>query len=113
MAAGTFYQTFGFTPRALTVSQVTTGGTAVVIVAGPTNGGYVTNPPNAIAQGIATAENLYLDMVGTPGGTDTSGNGTTSILTPGGSFNIPSLAPGVQVQVNATTDGHKFTGEVW
>lgn len=103
----------GYTPKSATASTITTGGTAITAITGPITGGYVTNPPNLASQGIAAAENAYLDMVGTPGSTDSAGNGTTTILTPGQTFSLPSLATGVTVKLNAATTGHKFTIEVW
>ena len=111
--AGNWWQAYAFTPRALDISEITTGGTAVVVLTGPCNGGYITNPPNAASQGIVTAESVYVDMVGVPGDADADGNGTTTILAPGQNFTIPSLAPGITVQVNAATTGHKLSGEIW
>lgn len=101
------------TPAAATASQIATGGTAVTVITGPINGGFITNPINSAAQGIADAENLYIDMVGTPGSTDAAANGTTSLLMPGQGFELPALAAGVTVKANAATDGHKFTVNVW
>ena len=103
----------GITPRAGLVSQITTGQTAVTVVTGPINGGFIGNPPNAASQGIAGAENIYVDFVGTPGYTDAAANGTTSLIPPGGSVTLLSLATGVSVRVNAATSGHKFTVNVW
>jgi|SRR6185312_4360267 len=108
-----YWQTYNLLPRALALSVVATGGTAVVAITGPISGGYIANPPNAASQGIGAAENLYVDMVGTPGSTDATGNGTTSVLGNGASFTLPALAAGVTVKVNAATSGHKFTGTVW
>jgi hypothetical protein len=100
-------------PYALVNSQVTTGGTSVIVINGPCNGGFVLNPVSAAGQGLGATENLYIDMVGTPGSTDATGNGTTSILTAGQSFTIPPLPSGATVKVNATSSGHKFSGEIW
>lgn len=101
------------TPVAGAASVITTGGTAVTAMAGPCNGGFVTNPPNPAGQGIGAAENLYLDMVGTPGSTDAGGSGTTAVLFPGQTFTIPALASGVNVRVNAATSSHAFTVVKW
>lgn len=103
----------GYTPIAGTASAIVTGGTAVVAVTGPINGGYIINPLNAAAQGIGTAESLYIDMVGTPGSTDAAANGTTSIIAAGATFNLPAVASGVNVRVNGATTGHKFTVVTW
>ena len=99
--------------RSLAYSSNTTGGTAVIIASGPLNGGFITNPPNAASQGVSTAENLYVDMVGTPGSADSAANGTTVLLQPGQSFSIPALAAGVNIRANAATSGHKLSVEVW
>jgi hypothetical protein len=101
------------TPRALDLSVVVTGGIAVVAVAGPIYGGFLTNPFNAAAQGIPTSENLYIDMVGVPGSTDAAAWGTTVLLQPGQNFTFPWLAVGVLVRINAATSGHRVSGEVW
>lgn len=101
------------TPAAGTASTVVTGGTAVTLVTGPIKGGYITNPINLASQGIAAAENAYIDPVGVPGSTDANGNGTTVILTPGQTYSLPALATGVLVKGNAATSGHKFSIVVW
>ena len=103
----------GFTPVAGSVSAIATGGASIVAVVGPINGGYIVNPLNLAAQGIAAAENAYIDLVGTPGSTDGAANGTTQLLAPGQIFNLPALAAGVSVRLNAATTGHKFTIVVW
>lgn len=101
------------TPKAATATTIVTGGTAVTLVTGPINGGYIVNPINLASQGIAAAENAYIDPVGTPGSTDTNGNGTTAILTPGQPYVLPALAAGALVKGNAATSGHKLTVVVW
>lgn len=101
------------TPAAGTVAVVTTGGTAVTVVTGPINGGFVTNPANAARQGIVTAEPLYINLVGTPLATEAGANGSTSALDLGQTFVLPALAAGVTAKVNAATNGHKFSVEVW
>lgn len=101
------------TPTAGTTSTVATGGTAVTVATGVIHGGYVTNPINAAGQGIAAAENAYLDMVASPGSTDGAGNGTTVILQPGQTFTLPPLTTGIAVKVNAATSGHKLTVVIW
>jgi hypothetical protein len=100
-------------PRALDLSTIVAGGTAVIAVTGPIYGGFLTNPVNAAAQGVATAENLYIDMVGVPGATDATANGTTVLLQPGQNFTFPWLAVGVLVRINAASSGHRVSGEVW
>ena len=102
------------TPSALTTATVVTGGTAVTLICGPINGGWLKNGDNASMQGIAQAENFYVDAVGTPGSTDAAANGTTVALQPGQPFTIPALAnSGVCLKGNAATSGHIISGEVY
>jgi hypothetical protein len=101
------------TPAALLTSEITTGGTAVTVITGPCRGGFITNPVVAAAQGLGSTENLYLDMVNTPGSTGSAANGTATALQPGQSFTIPPLKTGVSVKVNAASPGHKLSGAVW
>ena len=105
----------GVTPTALLVTKVTTGGTAVIVVTGPCNGGWLQNGLNATRQGIGATEPFYVDMVGTPGSTDAAAAAqpTTQPIDPGQTFTIPALAAGVNVKVNAATANHVITGEVW
>jgi hypothetical protein len=103
----------GYTPTAGAAVAIVTGGTAVTVFSGPINGGVIVNPPNAAAQGIATAESLYISMVGTPGSTDAEANGTTIVLAAGASYTFPALAAGVTVKANAASSGHKFTAIDW
>jgi hypothetical protein len=102
-----------FNPRPLSAYRIATGGVAQPAVTGPINGGFLTNPYNAAAQGIGAAENLYVDMVNAPGSTDAAGNNSTVILQQGQNFALPPLAAGVNVWINAATTGHKISGEVW
>jgi hypothetical protein len=91
--------------------SVTTGGTAVQVVPGSPNGGFIQNPWSAADQGISTAEVLYVDSLNSPSSTDGSGWGTTVALQPGMSYDI---IPGqtTVTRVNAATSGHRFTA-VW
>lgn len=106
-------QTYNLVPYAGATNAVATGGTAVTVATGPINGGYVVNPVDAAGQGIATAENLYIDMVAAPGSTAGSANGTNTALVPGQVFTLPAVGPGVLVQANAATNGHKLTVVLW
>lgn len=104
----------GIAPFAGVANTVTNAGVAIVAVVGPVNGGYITNPANAAAQGIMTAENINVDMTSPPLAGDAYGYGTTVLLTPGQNFNIPGpLATGQQIWVNASTAGHRITVVVW
>ena len=100
-------------PMVGVANEIAQGGTAVVLVSGPCNGGWITNPANAAAQGIVTAENCYIDMVNQPGSTDATAYGTTVLITPGQVFTIPAIAPGVVIWGNAATSGHKISLTVW
>jgi hypothetical protein len=89
---------------------VETGGIPVVAVSGPCAGGYITNPPDAVSQGIETAENLYADPVSsTPGNTLATANGTCSVIPTGETFKFGPLAAGQHIYVNCVSDGHMFT----
>jgi hypothetical protein len=93
-----------------TIPKITTGGTAVVLVTGPTSsGGWIYNPPTAAAQGIVTAENLNVDPTKPPGAGDANGNGTATAIVPGQVFLIPQLAPQAVIWGNASTSGHLVT----
>jgi hypothetical protein len=104
------------TPAVGAASQIAIGGTAVTaIAANPAgiNGALIVNPLYAADQGIANAENLYLDPTGgTPGSTPGAGNGTVVTLVPGQSFSgIPGQI--TAIVVNAASVGHRFTSIVW
>jgi hypothetical protein len=110
----TFPTSDGFAhPRAANATVVTTGGMPIVAIVGPVNGGYLTNPLNAAAQGIVTAEDINIDMVGPPLAGDAYGYGTTVTIPAGNTFTVPAVGPGVQVWVNAVTSGHRLTVVVW
>ena len=98
------------TPASGTASAIVTGGTAVTMVTGPVNGGYICNPLSASDQNIATAEVAYINPVGTA---TTNGRGNTATIQPGGCFNIPPLKTGSNVSVNAATSSHAFNVVVW
>ncbi len=100
------------TPSAGTTATVATGGTAVTLLTGPVNGGYVVNPLNTAAQGV-TAENAYIDPVASPGSTDAVANGTTTLLAAGQVYSIPPMASGLTLKANAATSGHKLTVVKW
>ncbi len=103
----------GAVPRAGVNNTITVAGQAILAVTGPINGGFIYNPPNAASQGISVAEDINLDMTGPPVAGDAAGFGTTSAIVAGQTFNLPPLAPGVQVWVNAVTVSHRFTVVVW
>ena len=108
-----FFQAGGYVPQQLEGNTVVSGGVAITVASGPINGGFVMNPASSSGQGISASENVYLDMVNSPGSVDSAGNGTTMVLSAGEVFSLPSLGGGVIVRVNAATSGHKLAGEVW
>jgi hypothetical protein len=90
--------------------EIVTGGTAVAIITGPINGGWLTNPASAEDQGIEVPESLYLSQSAVPG---LVGNGPVENLYPGQNWTFGPLNAGVTVRVNAETAGHMFAGEIW
>lgn len=100
-------------PMAAPGSVVIKGGDAVIVVTGPIRGGYIQNPSGG-GQGVDDPENLYIDIVNTPGSCPLDlHHRTTFEILPGEWFTIPPLQPGVQVKANAGTSGHQFTAVVW
>lgn len=89
------------------------GGAATLIAQGPINGGFVVNPGVAAAQGLESAENLYISILQQPGNADADAFGPIYILVPGQTFVLNPLAAGYSVYVNAPTAGHQFAGEIW
>lgn len=90
------------TPVPGLVSQVTTGGIAVIAVAAAPNGGFITNPSTA-------TEYLFVDPVGSAG---LVAEGTTFGIAPGQSW---SIIPGqtTPTSVNAASNLHAFSVVVW
>lgn len=86
-------------------SVIDTGGTAVFIANEDIayGGGLVTNPQNAIDQGIDNSESIFVSLISAPG--LKTGVGVTAVA-PGQTFIVP---PGSKVWVNAPTSGHRFT----
>src|ERR1700722_19405935 len=79
-------------PSPALATQVISAGVAVEVLVGPVGGGYVTNPATAAAQGLGSTENLYVDPINSPGGSDATVNGTTTLLAPGSTYVVPPLA---------------------
>lgn len=96
--------------RAGHASSIVNGGTAVAAIVGPCNGGYIANPANAAAQGIAAAELLYVDPTTAPGHTDAVASATCSAVQPGGVWTLGvAIGAGQTIWANATTTAHAFT----
>jgi hypothetical protein len=102
-----------FTPSAAAASSIAAGGAAITVFTGPIAGGFIQNPLSAAGQGIATAANLYINMIAAPGSTDAAAGGGTITLVPGASYAVPPLAAGVTLRANAATTNHKFTAFKW
>ena len=96
------------TPQPGLVTEIATGGDAVIVIPGGPNGGFITNPASASDQGLAQAETLYINPVNAA---TLQGNGTTFAIPPGGTW---SIIPGqtTTTSVNAPTSSHKFSA-VW
>ena len=90
-------------------TSINTGGVPVVAVYGGIAGGRIYNPADAVDQGIAVVETLFISLVG-PAGTVESA--TTFPIQPGGDFILPAGLDR-DVSVNALTACHKFTAFIW
>lgn len=85
---------------------IVTGGTAVALIVGPINSGYVMNPLSNVDQGITSAaEVAWVNEVTTAG---TVGNNTNCTLQPGQTYTLPPGFTGT-LSANAATSGHAFT----
>jgi hypothetical protein len=89
-------------------SQTMVSGEAIQVAPGglgalDTIGGVITNPIKAVDQGLLQPEVLFVDFTGPAYLHET---GTTTVLFPGDSIDIP---PGSMAWVNAATGGHQFT----
>ena len=97
------------TPLAPPNSSVPNSGTPVTAIPANPVGGFITNPLTAADQGIATAEPLYISIVGDPA---LAANGTTFALQPGQTWNVVSEQT-TPTRVDAPTNGHKFSATYW
>jgi hypothetical protein len=100
-------------PTAALANKITTGGTAVTVIAGPVAGFYILNPLTATGQKIGAAENLYVDLIATPNSTDAACLGTTIVLQPGQSYVSGGVPAGITVEANAATSNHFFPCFSW
>lgn len=94
------------TPQALTASTLSGVTSVITISSGNIVGGYICNPATAGGEGIATAENIYVNPFTTA--STTEGNGNTAIV-PGQCYQV---IPGTNhsVSATATTSGHIISG---
>ena len=98
-----------YTPRAPSgVTTLASGGAAITLCAAGevTRGGLISNPSTAAAQNVATAESIFVNLIGTA--TTTPGGNVFEVL-PGASFPLPPLT--TAVSWTAATAGHKIS--VW
>jgi hypothetical protein len=72
-------------------------------------GGYIVNPLSAADQGLAAAETLYVNQVGT---CTVNANGTTIGLQPGQSYTVVPFTT-TPVSVASLSANHKFTAVMW
>lgn len=86
------------TPIPGLVSQVTTGGTPVTVVAGGPNGGFITNPANAPGS-------LFVDPVGAAA---VVAGGTTFELAPGQTWSVIA-GQTTPTSVNSNSSAHQFS----
>jgi hypothetical protein len=98
------------TPTAGLTSVVQVGSQAVRVANGGINGGLITNPLSATAQGLPSPEPLFVDPVGPC--TATVAGGTIFALQPGDTW---TMIPGqtTPTTVNAASSGHKFVVVIW
>lgn len=110
--------------RNAAVNQIVNGGSGVIALYGPMLGGIITNPYDALGQGIEYAEELFVNLTTIPQPHDSdfstdfsidfailsrgAAYGATFSIQPGGTFQVPAGFSGV-VFVNAVTSGHKFS----
>jgi|HubBroStandDraft_3_1064219.scaffolds.fasta_scaffold00003_10 hypothetical protein len=92
--------------RAL-ASQVLIADQSVLVATANIVGGYIVNPPTPKDQGLSTLTNLFVDLTGPA---KTYPTNTTTLIQPGGFFNLPAAPQGVWV--NSTATGHKFSAVV-
>jgi hypothetical protein len=93
----------------LAASKVIAGGTPVTAMNGPVGGGLISNPLSAADQGIAVAEQIFVDVTGPAALGETA---TTFELQPGDTYPIPAGLTS-DVSVNAATSGHRFSGVIF
>jgi hypothetical protein len=85
-------------------SQVLRAGQSVLVATKDIVGGYIVNPATPKDQGLPTLTNLFVDPTGPAA---TSITQTTTLIEPGGFYNLPAAPQGIWVNSPAT--GHKFS----
>jgi D-lyxose ketol-isomerase len=86
-----------------------TPGTSIAAIDVNQAGGYIVNPIDAVDQGLASPEPLYVNQVTSAA---LQANGTTIALQPGQSYTIiPNTS--TPVTVSSASANHKFTAVMW
>jgi hypothetical protein len=98
------YNVNALVPVKALASQIPIGGQSVLVATKDIVGGYIVNPATTKDQGLLTLTNLYVDLTGPA---QTYPTNTTTLIPPGGFFNLPSAPQGVWV--NSAASGHKFS----
>jgi hypothetical protein len=101
------YNANSLVPVRALASQIIIGGQSVLVATKDIVGGYIVNPATTKDQGISTLTNLYVDLTGPASTVRTN---TTTLVQPGGFFNLPAAPQGVWV--NSAANGHKFSAVV-
>jgi hypothetical protein len=101
------YNADALVPVRALASQIIIGGQSVLVATKDIVGGYIVNPATTKDQGISTLTNLYVDLTGPASTVRTN---TTTLVQPGGFFNLPAAPQGVWV--NSAASGHKFSAVV-
>ncbi len=93
----------------LEIARVPIGGQSTIVARGPFRGGFLMNPQSSADQGLAVAENLFINLYGLA---ELGSIGETRILAPGETMSLPEGFQGT-VNVNAASSGHKFSGVIF
>jgi hypothetical protein len=92
-----------------TNAVVLTPGVSVEAIPPEPNGGFITNPLSPSDQGLAVAEVLYVNPIGTAA---VVANGSTFALQPGQTWSVIS-GQASSTFVNAASGGHRFSVVYW
>jgi len=98
------YNANALVPVRALASQVLIAGQSVLVATKDIAGGYIVNPATTKDQGISTLSNLFVDPTGPAATYQTN---TTTLLEPGGFYNLPAAPQGIWV--NSASNGHKFS----
>lgn len=95
-------------------TTIITGGTAITSIPGNVGGGFIQNPVDPLDQGILSGvpQPIYIDPINVPGSSPGSGNGTTFVLYPGQTWEVPT-GQSTPTRVNGPVSGQRFSGIYW